>query len=405
MGIVLANVAQAQNRGDDELKVGDYAPTFEAEEWLNIEPGETVPDLVELRGMVVVMFFWVSWHAGGEFIIKFVNQFSNNPAIGRAGGVYTIGLTDATRKATADVLADNKVFFPVGVKSKSAKEYDIEGGFGFVVVDPEGKIAFKGSGGDVQGLVNAIQKALVDTPPSKTHPKEARIVRAQIDRCREYIANREYRRAFKAATDALQRTVIGDRLASEVYDIIDLLEAIGYEQIDRAIPLIEHGKYDEGARLLRAVKRQLRVLQCGKDAEKLFERYEDEYDGFRDAVEAHASEDEAARLYYAAREDLRLRRFGEAYRKLEQITTDYADTEAKPYAVEMINRMKANKDLWGWVLDAQAKVQCEQWLTQAKTYLRNRENQKARTLLERILREYPDTIYEQEARELLINMP
>ena len=404
-GVLLANVSQAQNRGDDELKVGDYAPTFEAEEWINVDDGETVPDLVELRGLVTVMFFWVSWHEGGEFIIKFVNEFENNEQIGRAAGVYTVGITDATRKATDSVLKENKVFFPVGVKSKSAKEFDIEGGFGFVVVDPEGKIAFKGSGGDVNGLVTAITNTLGKVPPSKTHPKEAGIVRRKIEQCRRYIEDHEYRRAYKTAVDAVQRTVIGDRLASEVYDIIDLLEAVGYERLDRAVPLVEQGKYADGARLLRSVQRQLPVLQAGRDASALYERYEDEKDGFREAVQTHASEDEAAKLFFEARDDLRVRRYGDCFRKLEQIKTDYPDTEAFQYAVEMIDRMKSNSALWGWVLDDRAKAQCEQWLTQAKGHLRNRRNSDARALLERILREYPDTVYEKEARKLLIAMP
>jgi hypothetical protein len=405
LSLASAGVAQAQNNDDDKLKVGDYAPDLEAEDWINVESKLDVPSLAEMRGLVVVVFFWVSSHSGGEAVLPNVTQFENSE-IGKTSGVYSIGLTDATRKVTERIQQQAMAFFPIGTKSKSAEEYGVDGGFGFVVIDAEGKLAFRGGGTDLSALSNAVQDTLKKNPPTKTHPREAKIVRKLLTEARSQIKAGEYRLAFETARDAFGRAVTGDILRSEVMDVIDLLEALGYERIDRAKPLIEQKKFAEAADQLRAVTREFAPpLDAGIDARDLYDAYKDEIDGFRDAVQAHFGEDEAATLFLDARIDLQARRFGESHQKLSQIMTDYSGTKAAKYAKEMIERMKANEAVWSYVLDHGAETQCETWLAQARTHIRHGRFAEARRLLRRIREDYPGTSYDLEARDLLIEMP
>ncbi len=106
-----AQVASAQ------VSVGKDAPEIEAEEWLNID--EPI-SLADLDGMVVILYFWVSFHKGGERMISLVVAIENNGTLGRERGVAVIGLTEADAKSIKSTLEEEKVFFPVGVESKSA---------------------------------------------------------------------------------------------------------------------------------------------------------------------------------------------------------------------------------------------------------------------------------------------
>jgi len=253
MGMLLANVAFAQRtrepsgrsggrQNDEGLQVGDYAPSIEAKEWLNVEREEDIPSLVELRGMVVVVFFWVSWHQGGEALLPIVNMLSYNP-YGRTPTVYFIGVTDADRKVTQPLVEESKVFFPIAVESDAAKEYGFERGFGFVVVDPEGKIAFKGSGGgDISGTANAVRDLINEMPPTKTHPEEAKVCYRKLDEARDLVREEKYTRARNLAREAFLRSVLGDRLRSRAIELADLLEQLGYEQLAGFGPRMERKK-------------------------------------------------------------------------------------------------------------------------------------------------------------------
>ncbi len=398
MGILLANVAQAQNKKDEKAPVGSYAPSIEAKEWLNVESEDEIPSLVELRGMVVVVFFWVSWHEGGEILLPYVNMLNNNPQIGQAGGVYTIGVTDASRKVTQPLIEEAKVMFPVAVGSKSAAEYGYRNGFGFVVIDPSGKIAFKGSGkGDLSGMQKAVVDVMTKTPPWKTHPTEAKKVYRLEDQIFDLIRSDKYPKASKKLREAFGVAVLGDPLKSRLFEVADLLELKGYEELAKLDPLLEQHKYDKAVELLRDIIRRYHGFDCYKDAKKRYEQLQKENDRFKEAADRFRGEDAAARLYLEARDKLVARRFGESYDKLQEVVTQYPDTQAAEYAEAMIARMKRNKAFWALIVDHQAEGQCRQDLARAKTLIGQKRYREAEKLLRRILDEYPDTIWAQQA--------
>ncbi|MFQ5806402.1 MAG: hypothetical protein ACE5I3_08125 [Phycisphaerae bacterium] len=406
IGMLLANVALAQRKDDEGLQVGDYAPSIEAKEWLNVEEEVDIPSLAELRGMVVVLFFWVSWHEGGEHLLPVVNMLSYNPVIGRTGGVYTIGVTDADRKVTQPLIEEAKIFFPVAVESEAAKEYGYEGGFGFVVIDPEGKIAFKGSGkGDLDGAAKAITDLLKELPPTKTHPDEAKVCYRMLDEARDLVREGKYAKAFKPAQQAFERSVLGDRLRSKAWELRDLLEQLGYERLAGFEPLLEQKKHDEAAELLRLVIRRFRKLDCYKDAKKLYETLEEEDEDFKEAASKFNDEDTAARLYLEARDDLKARRFGKSYDKLKKIVTEYPKTQAAEFAEAMLDRMKRNKDFWARIRDHEVEAECKMLLARARNLKEQGRHEQAEKILRRIMIEYPDTVWAEEAVAELKDMP
>lgn len=409
-GLLLANIARAQSSEDEGLQVGDYAAAVEAGDdnraWINVESDDERPSMTELRGMVVVLFFWVSWHGGAEALLPYVNMFSYNPRIGRSGGVFTIGVTDADRKATQPLIDDAKIFFPVAVESDAAEEYGFRNGFGFVVVGPDGKIIFKSTGGgDLGGMADAIVEAIQESPPTKTHPKEAEVCYRRLDEARQEIRAGKYPRAYKALRDSFERSVLGDRLQSRTLEMGDLVEQLGYDQLAAFEPLMEQKKYDQAAEVLRNVIRRFRGLDCYKDAKRLYEDLREENEDFELAAARFDDEDAAARLYLEARDALKSRRVGDCHDKLNKVVTDYPDTEAAEYAEAMLARMKKIDSIWTLVRDHQAAPECRPMLARARNLIGRGRYRQAEELLRTIMRDYPDTIWAEEAKEELKNMP
>jgi tetratricopeptide (TPR) repeat protein len=406
IGMLLPSVSLAQNRDEEGLKVGDYAPSIEAGEWLNVQTKDEIPSLTELRGMVIVLFFWVSWHGGAEALLPYVNMFSYDPQIGRSGGVFTIGVTDSDRKATQPLIDEAKIFFPVAVESKAAEEYGFRDGFGFIVIGPDGKIVYKGSGqGNLGAMRTAIVEAIGETPPTKTHPAEARVCYRYLDEARQDIRAGRYPHAFKELKEALQRSVLGDRLQSLTQETNDLIELVGYDRLADFEPLMAQKKYDQAAEVLRDVIKRFRGLACYKDAKHLYEQLREENEGFKQAATHFDHEDTAGRLYLEARDALKARRIGDCYDKLNQVVTEYPETEVSEYAEAMLARMKKNKSVWLQVLDHQAAGECRQMLARARNLIGRGRHGEAEELLRKIMDDYPNTIWAEEAKEELKNMP
>lgn len=403
----LAVPAGAQRRDDEEgLKVGDFAAAVEAKEWLYVESEEDIPSITELRGMIVVLFFWTSWHEGGEALLPYVNMLEHNPSIGRYGGVFIMGVTDADREATQPLTDKAKVFFPVALESKAAEEYGITGSFGFVIIDPEGKIAYKSSERvSVDNMAQEVIELMGEKPPSKTHPMEAKVCYRLIDRARDCIRDQQYPKAHKLTREAIRRAVLGDRLTSSAAEMIDLLDQLGYDELAHFEPLREQGRYDEAVALLRRVIRRYRGLHCYLDAKALYKKLEEKDEKFKLAAAKYADEDEAARLYLDARDDLRARRFVESYQKLKRITTEYPRTEAAEYAEAMLERMRQNRRFWQLIMDEEAAGTCRELLARARGLKARGRYAEARALLRRILDEHPDTKWAEEAKQELIDMP
>ena len=168
---------------------------------------------------------------------------------------------------------------------------------------------------------------------------------------------------------------------------------------------MEARQYRKAVETLREIIRRYRGFNCYKDAKALYKQLERENERFKTAAEQVKNEDAAARLYLQARDKLLVRRFGECYDLLKQVVTEYPDTQAADYAQAMIDRMKANKAFWALIVDHEAGDVCRQLLARARTLISRGRIAEGEKLLRRILDEYPDTIWAQQAVEELKKLP
>jgi tetratricopeptide (TPR) repeat protein len=401
VGIVLANVVRA------DLEVGSYAPDVEAKEWLDAEKTlteEEIPSLKELRGMVVVLFFWVSFHSGGESIMPFINIVATNPRFGRRQGITVIGLTEATRKAVEPAIKREKLFFPIGVESKAAEDYEIESFPRLVIVDPDGKVAWSGGPGNLSDVVRTIFEVIEKTPPRMTHPEDAELCREDLATARAAIRKGKWHEAFIAARSAFERAVTGDPLKTICLDTLDLIEALGRNRMGPVAQLLDDKKYQEAVDILRQVRRTFRGLDVSRKAKERLTALEERYEEVADILKVRQDERKAAELYLEARQSVEKRRFGPAYVQLESVLKDYDETDAAEFAERMLDRMQENPAVMVHVRDYKAARDCQSWLSQGRAYKSAGRGDKARELFQRVVDEYPDTGWAQQAERELINL-
>jgi len=401
VGMVFANVVRA------DLEVGSYAPDVEAKEWLNAEntlPEEEIPSLKELRGMVVVLFFWVSFHSGGENLMPFINIVATNPRLGRTQGITVIGLTDAARKTVEPVLKQEKVFFPVGVESETYKDYEIESFPRVVIVDPDGKVAWSDSPSKPDDVVKAIFEVIEKTPPRMTHPEDAELCRADLAMARAAIRKGEWREAFKAARAAHERAVTGDPLKTICLNTLDLIEALGRDKMGPVDQLLDDERYQEALDILRQVRRTFRGLDVSRKAKERLNALREKYEQIAGLLQDRQDEHKAAELYLEARTWVEKRRFGPACVQLELILKDYDETDAAEFAERMLERMQENPAVMVRVRDHKAARDCQSWLSQGRAYKAAGRIDKARELFQCVIDNYADTRWAQQAERELINL-
>ncbi len=385
-----------------DLEKGTYAPDIEAKDWKNTDEPLS---LHELRGMVVLLFFWVSWHKGGEHVMPMMNFI--NSKFGRSQGVFLIGLTDADRTRVDKMLEKERVLFPVGMESKSYEEYKLTSFPRVVIIDPQGRIAWTGWPGDKGGetLFREVQRVIAETPPTRTHPIEAAEVRRNLAEARRALRDENYREAYRKAMAAFNRALTGDPLKTECQDMLDLIEALGRDKVARAEQAVDEKEFETVVTLLREVQRDYRGSEVAREATRWLKLVQKKHKEVADLIKEQEDEVTANNLLAAALDDLRARKFGEAYVKLEEILADYSSTRSAPKARTVLDRMKKNEDMMLHVKDFQAAAECTSLLAQARGYERSGRPNKAKELYLIIIEKHGDTVHADEARRRLAELP
>jgi peroxiredoxin len=400
LGIVLLGVWRGSLARAD-IEPGKYAPDIEAKDWLNSEGPVSLKDM---RGLVVVLYFWVSFHEAGEVFIESVNILHNHRVLGRNRGVMVIGVTDADRKRIEPVITREKATFPVALESESYKEFGIESFPRVVVIDPQGKVVQSGSPGDANQLVRRILDLLESNPPSRTRPQEARVVQRRLAEARTALREQDYLRAYRAARTAIDNAVTGDPLKTEVLDLFDLLDLMGRQRLGQAEAAIDEERFAPALEHLRWVIRNLSGSDVARDAKRRLSAIKKKHPQINELLKGEEANSRAAKLLGQARDALLGERFGEAYDRLQQILSDFRDSEAAPLATSILERMRAHPVVEAELRDHIARRDCERWLADARNYLNSGRRKEAEELLMRVVKTYPDTRYETTAKEMLASL-
>lgn len=392
---LVANVARA------DLEKGTYAPDIGGKDWIN---AETPISLKDMRGLVVVLFFWVSHHRGGEFAMEDINIVHNHRALGGNRGVMVIGVTDSDRKRVQKTLEKEKVTFPVALESKAYEEYKIESFPRVVVIDPEGKIAWSGGPQEADAGVKAIFDVLAETPPSRTRPQEVVIVNRRLEEARQALRKGDFREAHRAAHDAFEHAVTGDPLKATCQDMVELIDMIGRDRVEEVEGLVDDKKFDRAVDNLRWVVRNFYGTDISREARKRLNNLKKQYEEIAALLKTKQSTVDAARLLNEAREEILAQRFGPAYEKLEKIGSDYKDSEVAPAAADILKRMGQNAVVMKDVRDFKARKECDTLLASARNAIAAGRKDDAEKALRQVIDKHPETSYAEQAKQMLIGL-
>lgn len=140
----------ACGRGESSI-VGQVPPEIKAGSWLNTKP----VTLASLKGKVVVVEFWATWcppcRQTIPHLIEINNKYKNK-------GFVIISLTNEDLKTVEPFVKANKMTYPVGVGSSSARDYGVSGIPHAVIVGKDGRVAWEGH--PMSGLDKELEKLL-----------------------------------------------------------------------------------------------------------------------------------------------------------------------------------------------------------------------------------------------------
>jgi len=382
-----------------DIPVGATAPELTAKEWINVDEPLT---LSKLHGMVVVLYFWVSFHEGGERLIGFVNAVETNPNLGRKRGVAVIGVTDADRKRTQPMLDKEKIFFPVAAGCDAHKDYQISRFPALVVIDANGKVTYAGLPSSLDDFVKSVLDTVAKTPPTRTHPLDVAGIQTDLKSARDAIREGSYRTAFRHARDAYEAAVQGDALKTLCQDMMDLIEALGRDSLAHVDEHLDKQDFPETVKLLREVARQFKGAEIGRTASQRLGALRKQHPEVAKLLEGQEQENDAREKLYNAQQLLMEKKIGEAYAELQSVTQQHKGTESADAADRIMKRMEKNELMMPAIRDYMASRDCEGWLAQARSYIATRRNlDKAKELLRQIMTKYPQTRYaDQAAQEL-----
>ena len=143
-------------------EVGDKAPGIKAATWLNLPEGLNGLSASELKGRIVIVEFWATWCGPCRQSIPHLVEMQKK--YGHDMGVLLISLADEPDAKVRPFVRANNMNYIVGTDANStSKAFGIRGYPTLFVMDPSGKIIFKGHGSD--DAEEAVDRALKQTPP------------------------------------------------------------------------------------------------------------------------------------------------------------------------------------------------------------------------------------------------
>jgi thiol-disulfide isomerase/thioredoxin len=206
------------------LDVGDTAPPIEATKWYN---NQGPVSMAHLRGRIVVIDFWATWcmpcKAVQPVLVEMHNELNSK-------GVVFVGLSDEPAAKVGPFIEKDKTPYVIGAGSKAREAYGIRSYPTAIVIDPLGKVVFRGHPSD-EKLQETILETLRKTPPKsaaeilKDHEDDAA---RELKKAVALVNDRKYAQAataFRKIADDYGHTTSGRKARTELPRVQALAEA------------------------------------------------------------------------------------------------------------------------------------------------------------------------------------
>ncbi len=371
-------------------KVGDPAPEIQAGYWVNSPPLR----LEALRGRIVIVEFWATWCPPCRTSIPHLNKL--HQTYGKQG-VVIVGLTREPADRVKPFAREIGMAYPVGGDSQSGGAYGVRGIPHAFIVDPSGKVVWRGH--PMANLDEALEAQIEKTPPTMMTAKEKAVALAMLDRADAALAEDDLAKAAGVLAKverpdddpavrkrfAETRAALTERVEQAIAEAEKKIEAKAF--YDAAAALSRLMKATAGTEASAKAKARLEALLADPEA--------------RAAIETTRRQAAADALLAQAPTDDPLARI----KVLDQVAARYPATPAGAKAAEEAAAMRANPETARRLREAAAAADCTSWLAMARNFIKADLPEKARPYLEKILETYGDTSFAAEARELLATLP
>jgi len=182
-----------------------------------------------------------------------------------------------------------------------------------------------------------------------------------------------------------------------------LAEAAGKQMADAEALLEEKKHWEASVRLEAVIAVAPRSEQAGKAREQLKALRADKL--VWAAVEKGRLEHKAAQALAEYEKGEKKRAIAERFVALEALAKNFPGTEAGRTAAERAAAMRADPEVMRQIRMEAAERDCKGWLSMARNYIQTGMPEKAKPYLDKVLQQYPDTLYAEEAKKLLAKIP
>lgn len=134
-------------------KVGEAAREISAKEWINLKDP---PNLLKLRGKIVVVEFWATWCGPCAECIPHLNELQRKYS---GKNLQLLSFVEEGHQTMDPFLEKRPVEYPIGLESSSLQDYGVTAIPHAFVIDQNGKIIWSGNSASPE-MEKVIKKAL-----------------------------------------------------------------------------------------------------------------------------------------------------------------------------------------------------------------------------------------------------
>lgn len=228
-----------------------------------------------------------------------------------------------------------------------------------------------------------------------------------LDKADKLIEEKKYKEAIDILIP-LTKTPEGMGIGRAAQKRISTITNDARAELDEAREILKKGEKDEAIEKLKNIYSTYKGTPISEDAEKeliALGLTKANYDSDSKEAKAEAAKQEketaAAEMLAEAKKTEADKKPLDALKQFRTVASKYPDTKAGAEAAGHAKRLESDKSVTGKLEDEKAERKCKSWLSMAKTFIASGENASALSYLKKIVDNYPDTKYADEAKKLI----
>jgi peroxiredoxin len=361
-------------------------------------------NLADYRGKLVVVHFFLGLGtvslAEMDYIIEARQKYGGQ-------GLMLLGIScDINQSDMVGLLQRRKIdwplfYDPMGFQGKIAMEWAVTSTPRVFLLDPAGKVVWIGA---PSGLMAAIEKAMVETPPQKVSPRVIAESNRLLDDVESHIKEKRYGQAMKALARVSPDAREDQATASRLETFETALNEYASRMLSEVDGMIGQKQYAQAHARLQDLVTSLAGTAVGLSARDRL----DELLSNEDARATLQQADREARATLALRGAERLveqNRHDAAYARFKSIIADFPGTPAAQTAGDAVTRYEQDAEFMARLqAPPPDTARARSLLSLAQSYQRSGRRDLAKAKFQEVIDQFPGTSEAKQAQQELSRM-